>query len=195
MGDVIAGVPRFEHAVRTAIALSRVALQNGDLVGLFSYAATPQSLVAPGAGFGQLARLLSATAPLTQTAVETNHVLSLHHLARQLKRRSLVVVFSEFADVTSAELLVEVLGALARKHLVMFVALDNPELHLPVAAVPEGRQQMSEAIVASAMIDRREQVLTRLRRSGVNVVQVEAGQMVGGVLRRYLHIKERGLIG
>ncbi|MBL4557931.1 MAG: hypothetical protein JKP98_15100 [Rhodobacteraceae bacterium] len=51
------------------------------------------------------------------------------------------MVFSDFVDATTAELLVETLGLLARRHLVMFVSVADAALARHTAAAP-GRWPM-----------------------------------------------------
>ena len=55
----------------------------------------------------QLHRLQSAAAGLDYSPREANFTLALATLTARLKRRSLIVLFSDFADPTSAELMVE----------------------------------------------------------------------------------------
>merc|ERR1711965_1108868 len=74
------------------------------------------------------AQLRSHTAALDYRLVETNHTLALSHLHQRLSRRSLVVVFSDFVDTTTAELLIENVQMLNRHHVVVFVSLRDPLL-------------------------------------------------------------------
>ena len=56
-----------------------------------------------------------------------------------VRRRSLIVVFTDFADPTSAELMIENIGRLASKHLVLFVAIRDQELDDLTTAEPKRR--------------------------------------------------------
>ena len=49
-------------------------------------------------------------------------------LAARLRRRSLIVVFSEFTDPTSAELMIESMRRLVERHRVIFVVMADAEL-------------------------------------------------------------------
>lgn len=195
MAEPIDGLSRLDHAVHAALLLARVALAGGDLVGLHAYGAEPRAYTEPRGGASQMARLRTATAALTAEDDETNHVLGLRDLARKLGRRSMVVVFTEFTDATTAELMVETLGHLSRRHLVVFVSLDDPLLEEPLVHAPETAEDLAAAVIAGGMAQRRHQVLARLRRMGVLVTHARPGPAAGELLDRYLEVKRRRLIG
>lgn len=195
MADPIQDLERLDHAIHAALLLSRVALKAGDLVGMQAYASGVRAWVPPSGGMRQLARLRRGLADLSSAAEETNHVLGVHQLLRKLKRRSLIVVFTEFTDATTAELMVEHLGHLARRHLVVFVALDDPAIQQRIASSPQDARDLAATVVAGGMRADRERVLRRLRRMGVDVVHAPPGPAALQLLARYVHVKRRGLIG
>lgn len=202
MADPIARSPgeadpiqRLDHAIHAAMVLSQTALRAGDLVGLHAYGATPEAWVPLGSGVRHASKIADACAGLSAQPVETNHVLGIHALLTRLSRRSLVVVLTELSDATTAELMIEHLGHLVRRHLVVFVALDDPVIDAPLAQRPERAQDLAAAIVAGQLQHERQRVLLRLRRLGVDVVHGPPGPATLKLLERYVHIKRRGLIG
>lgn len=195
MAEPIDGLARIDHAVHSSLLLGRVALAGGDLVGMHAYGTEPRTYVEPRGGASQMARLRTASAALLAEDDETNHVLGLRDLARRLGRRSMVVVFTEFTDATTAELMIETLGHLSRRHLVVFVSLDDPLLEEPLVHVPTSPEDLAAAVIAGGMAQRRHHVLARLRRHGVLVVHARPGRAAGELLDRYLEVKRRRLIG
>jgi uncharacterized protein (DUF58 family) len=195
MRDPIDGLERLDHAVHTALVLAKTALRAGDLVGLHAYGPDPTAWVPPRSGAAQFARLRQACASLRAEPDETNHVLGLHDLLRRLHRRSMVVVFTEFSDATTAELMLDALGQLAHRHVIVFVALDDPLLEEPMAAAPGDAPALAAAVVASSLAQRRHLVLARLPRLGIHVVHTRPGGIAAELVERYVKIKKRGLIG
>lgn len=195
MGAPIEALQRLDHAIHTALVLSQVALRGRDMVGLHAYAADPGVWVQPGAGPNQLARLRRACAVLHTENVETNHALGLHSVLSRLERRSLVIVFTDFTDSTMAELMIEYLEQLARRHLVVFVALDDPVVNQPWAVAPIDVEKMAAAVMTSEIQQARHRVLRQLEMSGIRVVHGKPGEAALRVLNQYLDIKRRGLLG
>lgn len=195
MKDRVEGLERLDHAVHAALLLSRMALRSGDLVGLQAYGADPGTWLPPRGGKRQLTRMQQAVSELRAEPEETNHVLGIHRLLSRLRRRSMIVVFTEFTDATTAELMVEHLGTLARRHLVVFVALDDPAIEAPLESLPHRPEELAAAVVAGGMRTDRHRVLRRLRRMGVDVIHGPAGAATLELLARYVQIKRKGRIG
>jgi uncharacterized protein (DUF58 family) len=125
---------------------------------------------------------------------ETNYVLGLATLSGELKRRSLVIVFTEFADQTAAQLMVEALGRLLKRHLVMFVAFRDEELEALQDQTPVTPEDVSRAVVASTLLSERELVLARLKAMGVHIVEGSAGTIGPNIISAYLDLKARDLL-
>jgi len=195
MGEPLEGMPRLDHAVHAALLLGYVALRTGDRVGLFAFDERPRAWAAPAAGVESFARLQHATADLEYGTGETNFTLGLTDLATHLKRRSLVVVFTDFVDVVTADLMVENVSRLARRHLVVFVALRDPELESIAQAPPGSTDALYRAVTAADFVRERDVVLRRLQRMGVLVVDARPTDVSTDLVSRYLDAQRRELVG
>lgn len=194
MAEPVGGAARLDHAVEAGLLLAWAGLKAGDHVGLFGFDARPHTWVAPDARLARYEPLRAATADLPYTQVETNFTLGLLDLAARLSRRSLVVVFTDFVDVIAAELMLEALARLSRKHLVLFVALRDPDLAATAAAAPRDLGHLTRAVVAADLLREREVVLRRLTRLGIQPVEAAPGEVSVRLLNRYLDVKRRELV-
>jgi uncharacterized protein (DUF58 family) len=195
MGDPIDGLERLDHAIHAGLFVSHTALRGGDLVGLFAYADEPACWLPPASGLRHLERVTQASARLSVQTAETNHFLGLRDLMGKLGRRSLMIVFTEFTDATSAEIMIENLAQVAQKHLVLFVALDDPVIEVPLASRPDQLDAAARAVVAAGLREDRRRVLARLGRAGVDVVHGPPHRATLDLVSHYVRIKRRGLIG
>ena len=195
MADPIEDLQRLDHAVHAALVVAVTALRGGDLVGLHAYDASPHLFVPPAPGTRHFRRLQHAAAALGPKDAETNHFLGLRDLMTRLQRRSLVIVFTEFTDATMAQLMIENLAHIARRHLVLFVALDDPVTERPLKDRPQSVEGLAEAVVAGELSDARALVLRELQRAGVEVVRGPPGPATLQLLSRYVQIKRRRQIG
>jgi uncharacterized protein (DUF58 family) len=189
MSEPVAGEPRLDRALQAILLLAYVGLKLGDRVGLFAFDERPRlrsGTVAGPAAFPQLQRL---AAKLDYSTAETNFTLGLTQLATDLEHRSVVVVFTEFTDTTSAELMLENIGRLLQRHLVLFVLFRDVELEDMVRARPEKPEDVSRAVIADALLRERNIVVERLRRLGVHVVDAPLDQIGMRLLQSYLAAK------
>lgn len=189
MCEPVAGMPKIDHAIAAAMLLSYVGLKMGDRVGMFAFDSRPRLWSAPFSGVGAFPALQRLASQLDYSAEETNFTLGLSKLSADVRRRSLVVVFTDFADPTSAELMIENLGRLASKHLVLFVAIRDQELDDLTMAEPEKMLDATRSVIAHALLQEREVVLARLQRLGVDLVDAPAASLGPDLLNHYLEIK------
>ena len=195
MCEPVDGLPRIDRAVTAALTCAYVVLKGGDKCALFGFAQRPQ-LMTPFIGDARaFHRLQSAAAGLDYTAAEPNFTLALATLTSKLKRRSLVVLFSDFTDPTSAELMVESLGRLVDKHLVLFVTITDSEIEGLVAARPGDLATIARSVTADTLLQQRKLVLTRLRRMGIDVVEAPWDAIGPRLIDRYFAIRASEAIG
>jgi uncharacterized protein (DUF58 family) len=185
---------RVDQAIQAALLLGFAALKIGDRVGLFAFDAKPRvasGVVAGAQAFPLIQRL---AAGIDYSSEETNFTLGLTTLAGNLDRRSLVVIFTDFADPTSAELMIENVGRLMRTHLVLFVVFGDEELEALAAAEPTEPDDVSRAVIAAGLLRQREAVVARLQRLGARLVDARAEDLGLALLDAYLEAKRRSLI-
>lgn len=194
MSEPIDGAPRIDRAIHGALILAYASLRSGDRAGLFAFNDRPRlstGSLSSVAGFPLLVRQAAA---IDYGIEETNYALGLSTLSASLKRRSLVVIFTEFADSTAAELMIETTGRLIKRHLVLFVVMRDQELEALVTAPPETPEDVSRAVVAATLLRERDLVLARLRRLGAHIVEAPAERIGPEVLNAYLDLKRRDLL-
>ena len=195
MCEPIAGMPRLDRAVSAALATAYVALKGGDRVALFGFASRPEVSTPFIAASGEFHRLQRAAAGLEYRAEEPNFTLALATLANRLQRRSLIVVFSDFSDPTSAELMIESIGRLVSRHVVLFVTMEDEELEAISSEAPEDLERLSMAVSADLLLRQRALVTRRLQQIGVDVIEAPYDRIGTRLLDAYLDIKRSGAIG
>jgi uncharacterized protein (DUF58 family) len=188
------GVPRIDRAIDAALILAYVALKTGDRVALFGFDAKPRLASGSVSGVGGFPLLQKLAGGLDYSAEETNFTLGLTTLAGRLERRSLIIVFADFADSTSAELMVENVARLLRRHLVLFVIFRDQELEGMASAEPAEPEDVSRAVVAGALLRERELVAAKLRRLGVHVLETPVERLGPNLLDAYVDLKRRELV-
>ncbi len=191
MCEPLDGLPKIDRAINAALLLAYVGLKTGDRVGLFAFDARPRASAGAMSGVRAFAQLQRLAATIDYAVEETNFTLGLTTLQGELERRSLVVVFTDFADSTGAELMLENAGRLLKRHVVMFVILRDAELEGMVAAEPVGADDVSRAVVAGGLLRQRELVAARLRRMGAEIVEASADRVGSELISRYLEIRRR----
>lgn len=195
MCEPIDGLPRLDRSVSAGLTAAYVALRGGDRGMMFGFARRPVLASPFVAETRAFARLQRAAAGLDyHTGEEANYTLALATLSARLKRRSLVVLFSDFSDTTAAELMIESLARLTQRHAVVFVTLEDRELAGFTSAEPETVDAVARAVTADSLARQRQLVLTRLRRMGVEVIEAPHDKLGFAVIDRYLALRAQEAI-
>jgi uncharacterized protein (DUF58 family) len=194
MLEPIDGIPRLDHAINAGLLLAWISLRSGDFVGIYGFDAAVREYLGPGRGMSSFARIRRATAELDYRREETNFTLGLAELNRRLRRRALVVLFTDFIDTVTAELMIDSIGQIANRHVVVFVTLRGSVLQRTIDAAPDSFAAVAQAVVAHDFLRDRGIVLERLVRLGIHCLDVSPGNLSSSLINRYLLIKERGLI-
>lgn len=194
MREPIEGIPRLDHAINAGLLLAWISLQGGDLVGSYGFDASVGHYRAPIRGIANFSRVQQATSELAYRHEETNFTLGLAGLSARLKRRALIVLFTDFVDTVTAELMIESVERMASRHVVVFVTLRDSLLQKTVDAAPADFEQVAEAVIAHDFLRDRSIVFERLERMGVHCLDVPSRGLSVNLINRYLLIKQRGLI-
>ena len=185
---------KLDRALNAALLMAFVSLKIGDKVGIYAFDERPY-LYAPAIGstrsFAQIRRV---SAKVDYSTAETNFTLGLSQLAQNLQRRTLIVVFTDFVDSTQAELMVENMSRLLKRHIVIFVAFRNTALDKLITQDAESPEDAAASLIGDGLMRERDIVLRRLERMGVNVIDANAETLNMKVLNTYMLLKARNAI-
>jgi len=185
---------KLDYATSTAVALAQLALFSGDRVGLLGYGRRIQQQLLPGRGAGHMRQFLESLAQLHAEPSEADHLRATAILGRLQPRRSLILWITDLAESSMRPEVIDGAAQLLHRHVVLFVAMAQPEVAAIARQTPANVEQMFKAAAAQEMASRRELLLARLRDQGAITLDTLPGQMTASVLNQYLAIKERAVL-
>jgi uncharacterized protein (DUF58 family) len=83
---------------------------------------------------------------------------------------------------------------LLRRHVLLFVAMAQPEVELIAQIRPKSVDEMFRAAAAQEMTGRRELLLARLHEQGALTLDLNPEALTSSVLNQYLTVKERAMV-
>lgn len=194
MCEPIRGMTKLDWSLNASLLMAYVSLKIGDRIGYFAFDQKPYFYSQPIAGANSFPHLQRLTSSIEYSHDETNFTLGLSQLAQSLKRRTLIVVFTDFVDTTNADLMIENLGRLLRRHIVIFVAFRDEALEKLLQTMPREPDDISRAVIAENLMRERDLVIAKLQRMGIHIVDVDADKMSNAILNKYLELKRREAI-
>lgn len=194
MCEPVDGVPKVDRAVTAALLSAFIALKGGDLVSLFSFDARPRVSSGAVRGSASFTMIQKRAAEIDYSTEETNFTLALTTLAAKLDRRSLVIVFTDFVDPISAELMLRTVGRLTERHLVLFMLMKDVELETLADMAPAAPEDVARAVTAGDLLRQRQVVIGRLRLLGAHVIEADHQRLGPALVERYIQLKEENLL-
>lgn len=185
---------KLDYAVTAALSLAQVALYSGDSVGLLAYGRKPHARLSAARGSSHLRAFVEQLATVQGELLEADHARAADLLLAGQKRRSLVVWLTDLAETAATPEVIESASRLLKRHLVLFVAIGQPELPQLLARRPESVEAMYRYVAAAEMVQRRELLLRQLREQGALTAELLPGRLATGIVNQYLEIKERSLL-
>ena len=130
-------------------------------------------------------------APLQPALVESDATAIVAAVQRQVRRRALVVLMTDLNASALDEGLMKVLPQLSAKHQVLLAAVADPRVDRLAAGRADAAQVYDAAAAERARNDRRT-IASRLRRSGVDVVDAPPEELAPVLADHYLAMKASG---
>ncbi|MEO0603562.1 MAG: DUF58 domain-containing protein [Myxococcota bacterium] len=187
------GLTAFDRALNAAILLGQVAARHGDRVGLLAFDDQPRVWLPPK-GSRDGSRLVRATYDIEPSLREPDYAAAFRQLARRVRRRSLVVLFTQVIDEVNAELATQLVQTLSGRHLPIAVWLRDEDIEQTIARPGDGPTGPWVRAAAAHLVGWRERALENLSRRGAFVLDVRQEELTPRLLHRYLEVKARRLL-
>jgi uncharacterized protein (DUF58 family) len=185
---------KLDHACTTAVALAQLALYSGDRVGLLAYGQGIQQRLLPGRGLAHLRQLIESLAQVRAESGEADHLRATATLNRLQPRRSLILWVTDLAETAMCPEVIDGAMQLLRRHVLLFVAMAQPEVELIAQVRPKNVDEMFRAAAAQEMVGCRELLLARLHEQGALTLDLNPEALTSSVLNQYLTVKERAMV-
>ncbi len=183
-----------DYALNSVLMLSYVALKQGDSVGLLSFSDEIHEFVPLRSGPSQMNRLLHAGFNRFPKVSQSRFDQAFLYLSTRCRRRSLVVLVTNFVDELSASQVASYMSNLGGQHLPLVALLRDHRL-FDAADHPHAEDEVLYRSAAAAQIlTWRHDVLRRLSRAGVLTVDAFPEDLTSPLINRYLEVKAKHLL-
>ncbi len=191
---------KLDHAIDAALALAFASLVAGDRVGLVLFDRRLRGMIPPVSDRANLGLFVEALSGVQPNPVEADYRRVARELLTRQRKRSMLIVLTDFIEVDRDEL-IHPMSLLAKRHEVIFVALREPILdgldeqrggnEAAGAGRPEqsGSRGLYRRIVLADLLREREARLVTLRRRGLSVLDVRPEDATASVLNRFLELR------
>jgi uncharacterized protein (DUF58 family) len=189
------GLTHFDHALNATLMMGHVAARSGDQIGLVAFDHQIRAYLPPVGGARATQRLVTAAYDLQPAMVDTDFSVAFDLLSRRLRKRALVVVFTQVVDDVSARRLLTFMRGLPRRHLALAVLFRDTDVDrlTDVGANPHELDLYVAGAAAEASLWR-ERLVRDVKAAGALVVHAAPDRVTPAVVSEYLEIKAKQLL-
>ena len=194
-----ANLSLFDHALNATLMLSHVASRGGDKVSMMAFAEEVLAYAPLTGGARATRKIVQAGYDIEPDLAPTNYRAAFEALAVRVKKRTLVVLFTQVVDEVAAAELEKLMRGLMPRHLPLLVLLRDVDVdalalgHSGEAAALSGVGPYLRG-AAAEILSFRDKLVRRLKQHGALVLDVAPGDLTPSLINRYLEIKARHLL-
>lgn len=185
---------KFDYAVTAGLSVAAVAALANDKVGFVAFANEIIRAHAPRPSGRSSSRIAAALHDIEPRFEESDYDRAFAYVRAHVRKRSLVVFFTDMVDPVAQSAVLAQIGTLARRHLVVCAFMNDAAIERRLETPAENSGDVYATAVALELQDERKTAAAVLSRLGVHVIDVPAKQLTTALIDRYLQIKQRGLL-
>jgi uncharacterized protein (DUF58 family) len=185
----------FDQALNAAMLLAYVALKDGDAVGAMTFGHDPsqQRHFAPAKGMGALNSLVARLHDVEPSPTHSDYLAAARDLMLRVRRRSLVVVLTNFRDEDCEEL-EDALKLMRTRHLVLLASLKEGVVAEIAAQQMDDKRRIVDVASAHWFQNARAEAFRRLSGKNQLLVDVEPERLAATLVNRYHAVKRARLL-
>jgi len=181
---------QFDSALEAVLLLSWVSLKHGDSAAVGTFGAGARWL-GPRKGISSFPALMNGLYDLTSAPVPSSPFSALEDSLARLKRRTFIVLISNFRE-EDGESLSWIVRRIEKRHLLLLVSLKEKESELLAARQPVGPEEALESAAAFSYLSSRRELYASWEHSGILTMECSAGELSSALINRYLQVKRSG---
>ena len=188
------GLSHLDHALNATLMLSHVSVRAGDHVGLVAFDGQLRTFVNPEGGPHAIKKIVRASYDLFPSLVEPDYRSVFTSVKSRLRKRSLLVLFTQVLDAATQKQLVPLIRSLSPTHLPLCVLFRDESVETLARASGEDETTLHVRGAAAGELLWRDRLVDDMKRAGALVLHVKPEELTQQLIARYLEVKSRQLL-
>ncbi len=187
-----AGLSLLDYAINSTLALLNVALIRGDRVGLLGFDRKVHTRVPTAARPEHLRRIMEVLYHQEPTDYEPDYGALYQYVRREVRGRSLLMLYTNFDTLVSLDRNLPVLRQLARMHVLVVVMFVNEKITEELYRDPQTLNDAYLNTIAAEFEATQARIASTLRQNGILVMRTTPQDLTANAVTQYLEIKKGG---
>ena len=188
------GLSLSEYAINATLVLLGVAKAKGDLPGFFSFSKTVNNYLPASNKATHLQSIIESLYKLQTDSLDTDFFELYKYVKQTIKKRSLLLVFTNFNTLSGLNRQLKFLRALARDHLICLIFFENTE----ISSVAERKvyslsKAYDQAIAEKYELEKR-MISNELQKNGIYSIRTKPDELTINSINQYISFKATGAL-
>jgi len=180
-----------DHSINTALIISNIILKKFDKAGLLSFSNRIGSVVKAASNSGQLERITKELYAQKTDFLESNFELLYLTIRKNISRRSILLMFTNFEHPIDLERNLVYLRAISKLHLLIVIIFENNELELSSNLVAKNKSDIYFKTFAQKTIADKERIKMTLEVNGIQCILTKPEDLPVNTINKYLELKSK----
>ena len=188
------GMTLLDYAINATLVLANVIINKSDKAGMFTFSHKVENIIAADRRRNQMQLIMENLYAIKTDFKESDYSRLYVDIKRNLKQRSLVILFTNFDTIESMNRHLIYLKGIAKSHLLVVVFFRNTELDDIISKESSNLFEVFEKVTAEKYEFEKRLIVQELRKHGIYSVLTEPENLTMETINKYLEIKARGLV-
>ncbi len=194
MSYTIKGLRKLDLVVNTALVLSDIVNQGGDLSGLMLFNEKVQNMIMPAKGADHRNKMLEALYHIEHTNRTSSYEEAFYTLRSRERHRSIVFLFTDFDTPEDAEYILKLMPVISRNHVAVLILIRSDGVEALGSSVVDSQDALFRKGIALELMEERRRIIHLLNRQGVLCMECAPEQLETAAINRYVEIKNRMMV-
>jgi uncharacterized protein (DUF58 family) len=188
------GLSLVDYAINSTLAISNIALQKSDRVGLLTFDKDFDVFIKAEQRRGQLSSILETLYNTKQKDMDANFNALYYAVKRQVRQRSLIFLFTNCNTLHSLQRLKPILSLMNKKHFLVTILFENSEISDLASKRPTSLEEIYENTIAEKYLYEQRLIASELNTIGIHTIVSKPEDLSINTINKYLELKSKGKI-
>ncbi len=194
MQQAFHGMTLLDYAINASLVLSYVAIHRHDKAGVMTFSDTFDTFVPAERHAVQMQRILESLYSQQTRFGESDFSMLVPSVNRLVPRRSLMVLYTNYADFDSLLRQLPYLRMINQRHRLLVVFFEDSQLNEFVAGPFHDIEECYQHVIGEKMGYERRLIVSTLRQHGIVSLLTTPERLSVDVINKYIELKKRQLL-
>ena len=185
------GLSLLDYAINSTLALTNISLQKKDKVGLISFGHSMGAMISADRNPIQRSLIMQALYKEETMFLESDFELLYTQIRHKIKKRSLIILFTNFETQHGLQRQLPYLRSIARHHLLLVIFFENTELSKLGTTAAATKTDIYVKAIAEKFVFEKKLLVKELYKYGITAMISTPGQLTVNAINKYLEIKAK----